>query len=207
MISFANETAKIGTAIGGIQIPEAFRILHEDRRWSMNAMKSYVYPGCGFGGYCLPKDIAALAARGKEAGCATPLLDQVTQVNHEMPAFHAGRILAEIRKQKAAVLGILGLSFKPGSDDVRDTPAAKVIRILQDSGEKISIIAYDPAAGGEFARAYPELQVKYASSAGEVIRESDLLAILTAWPDFTHLKSKTGKTVIDCRYCLSDDNQ
>ena len=207
MISFANECAELGTAIGDIQIADAFRILHEDRRWSMNAMKSYVYPGCGFGGYCLPKDIAALAARGKEAGCGTPLLDQVIKVNRQMPAFHAERILAEMRTRKAAVLGILGLSFKPGSDDVRDTPAAKVIRILQDSGEKISIIAYDPAANGEFARAYPELKVKYETSAEEVIRNADLLAILTAWEDFTRLNSKTDKTIIDCRYCLTDGSR
>jgi len=205
MISFANETAGIGAAVGNIQIAEAFRILHEDRRWKQDAMKHYVYPGCGFGGYCLPKDIAALAARGKEAGCETPLLDQVIRVNQQMPRFHAKRILDEVRRSGGeCTIGILGLSFKPGSDDVRDTPAAKVIRLLQDSGEPLRILAFDPAANAEFARVYPELKIEYASSAEEVVRKADILAILTAWEEFKQLNHKTNKTIFDCRYCLTE---
>ena len=77
MISYANDMSKIADAIGDIQIKEAFQILHMDRRWAGCEMKSYVYPGCGYGGYCLPKDTLAMYAQALSNGYESKILRDV----------------------------------------------------------------------------------------------------------------------------------
>ena len=200
MISFSNEMALLGEAIGDIQIAQAFRILHQDHRWADGSMKSYVYPGCGYGGYCLPKDTKALQAQAKACGAETTILDQVITLNEQMAQKTAHRIMAQCTKEQ--FLGILGLAFKPGSDDVRDTPAAKVIAILQAQGYD-RIYAYDPMAELAFQAAYPELSVTYCENVDELCSKAEVVAILTAWPEFRELADKAAnKTIIDGRYML-----
>lgn len=135
LISYSNEMSMIADTIGGIDIAKAFHILHMDKRWSGQpaAMSTYVYPGCGYGGYCLPKDTNALYAVSKSAGFDAQILHNVIATNDRMPQFIADRIERHIGPDKTQTIGILGLSFKPGSDDVRDTPAAKIIREPQQS--------------------------------------------------------------------------
>lgn len=201
MISYSNEMARIADSIGNIETAEAFRILHMDRRWDGCQMTSYVYPGCGYGGYCLPKDTNALLARAREAGCEPAILREVISVNDTIAKYIAEKIRNASEKGEDARIGILGLSFKPGSDDVRDTPAARIIRELQVSGCK-NILAYDPVAGVEFRRAYPSLAVTYLEKSGEIYEKADVLAIVTAWEEFKEIKGKTDKPVVDCRYLL-----
>ena len=81
MISYSNEMAEVADTIGGIEIGKAFRILHMDKRWGDCNMKSYVYPGCGYGGYCLPKDTNALFAQAKEKGYEAQILKNVIALN------------------------------------------------------------------------------------------------------------------------------
>lgn len=200
MISFANEMALIGEAFGDIEVAQAFRILHQDHRWADGTMKSYVYPGCGYGGYCLPKDTKALQAQAKTYGAETAILDQVIGLNEQMAEKTAKRIMRQCNKEQS--LGILGLSFKPGSDDVRDTPAAKVLMILQKAGYR-KIYGYDPLANEVFRRVYPELEISYCQSTQEICSKADVLTIMTAWPEFQSLGKLAGdKTIIDCRYML-----
>lgn len=203
MISYSNEMAHIADVFGDIETAEAFRILHMDKRWGGCNMTSYVYPGCGYGGYCLPKDTNALLAQSRAKGFLPPILEQVIRTNDERPVTIAGKIVQGLEKDD--VIGILGLSFKPFSDDVRDTPAARIIKALRKSGFN-RIIAYDPAAMEEFRRVYTDLSVEMKSSMEEVYQEAKTIAIVTSWDEFRRIKDFSikygGKKIIDCRYML-----
>ncbi len=209
LISYSNEMAQAADTFGGIETAEAFRILHMDKRWDGCSMASYVYPGCGYGGYCLPKDTRAFYAQAAEKGFDAQILKQVIRTNAERPARIAEKIAANLKhtvqaehkKTDAGTVGILGLSFKPGSDDVRDTPALKVIQALKRLG-CTNIIGYDPIAMEEFRRRYPDAGILYAGSMQEAYEQSDVVAIVTAWEEFRKAPGLGEKAVIDCRYML-----
>lgn len=167
-----------------------------DKRWGGCNMSSYVYPGCGYGGYCLPKDTNAIYALGKQKGFDAQILGNVITVNDARPGYMAARVEENVGKNSC--IGVLGLSFKPESDDVRDTPAAKVIsRLLADG--YTNIVAYDPLAMDEFEKHY-QLKIAYAASSAEVLEQADEIVVLTAWKEFVDVPKRTDKTIIDCRY-------
>ena len=201
LISYSNEMSVVADTIGGIDVAEAFHILHMDKRWTGKpaAMSTYVYPGCGYGGYCLPKDTNALYAVTKTAGFDAQILKNVIATNDHMPEFIADKIVRHIGDNKEQTIGILGLSFKPGSDDVRDTPSAKIVRELNRRGYN-NIIGYDPVAIDEFKRKYTDLTISYVTSLDEVTTKADSLVITTAWPEFKDIDKKVNKPVVDCRY-------
>lgn len=200
MISYSNEMAQVADQIGGIDVGDAFHILHMDKRWNNCNMTSYVYPGCGYGGYCLPKDTCALFAQARAKGCEPQILKSVIETNEKRPDIIAEKII-EGQKEEA-VIGILGLSFKPGSDDVRDTAAYKVIKALNQKGYS-NITAYDPAAVEEFQTYYQDIAVDYKNSAREVYESADVIAIVTAWDEFKAVPELGNKPIIDCRYMFS----
>jgi UDPglucose 6-dehydrogenase len=164
-------------------------------------MASYAYPGCGYGGYCLPKDTNALYAVSRSAGFDAQILKNVIATNDHMPEAIAGRIIQAIGEEKGQLIGILGLSFKPGSDDVRDTPSAKIIKALMARGYT-NICGYDPVANGEFHRYYADLDITFADSYEQLLDMASALVITTAWPQFKDVRDRTEKPVIDCRYML-----
>ena len=94
----------------------------------------------------------------------------------------------------------MGLSFNPGSDDVRDTPSAKIIEALNRRGWR-NILAYDPVAMKVFQSQY-HLEYQCAETYEQILEDADLFAITTAWTCFKNLKRETGKPIVDCRYCL-----
>ncbi len=200
LISYANEMSLVADRLGDIDIPEAFRMLHRDHRWGGGSMKSYVYPGCGYGGYCLPKDTRALFALAKDAGFEAPILKQVMAINDRMPAYFSNKIIEAAGNGPETVIGILGLSFKPGSDDVRNSASGKIIRALNEGGYH-EILAYDPVAAAEFQKHYA-LTYQLRESLEDILAEADLLVIATAWPIFKNLDELTQKPIIDCRYVL-----
>lgn len=200
MISYSNEMSLIADAIGGIEVKKAFEVLHMDRRWGGCSMTSYVYPGCGYGGYCLPKDTQALYAKSCEKGFEPELLHNVIITNSNMPRFIEEKIISNAKPSDT--IGILGLSFKPESDDVRDSASAKIIALLQKDGFK-SIAAYDPVANTLFDRKYEFENIKYCSCADELCKISDILVIATAWSEFRNINKKfPDKIFIDARYYL-----
>ncbi len=198
LISYSNEMAQLADTIGEIDVAQAFRILHMDKRWNGCNMTSYVYPGCGYGGYCLPKDTNAIYALGKAKGFDGQILKNVIAVNDRRPEYMTAQIEENIEKDSC--IGILGLSFKPESDDVRDTPAAKVISGLVDDGYT-NIIAYDPLAMEEFRQHY-DLPIIYEDSKAKVLDKADEVVILTAWKEFADIQSLTEERIVDCRYML-----
>lgn len=200
MISYSNEMAQVADAIGGIDVADAFHILHMDKRWGGCNMTSYVYPGCGYGGYCLPKDTAALLAQAQAKGYNPEILEHVIDVNLRRPKSIAKKIASGLKTSDA--IGILGLSFKPESDDVRDTPAYKVIKALNEMGY-CNILAYDPVAIEEFRKHYPDAVVSYMDSARKVYDGAKVVAIVTAWNEFRDVKDFGDKTLYDCRYMFS----
>ncbi|OBZ07883.1 UDP-glucose 6-dehydrogenase [Bacillus sp. FJAT-27264] len=200
MISYSNEMAKAADAIGDIQIKEAFKILHKDRRWGDATMSSYVYPGSGYGGYCLPKDIEAMVAKAQSKGYDPKLLKEVVSVNDSMPRYMVGKVISTVR-DKTKKIGILGLSFKPESDDVRDSTSAKIIKLLISEGFD-NIIAYDPVANQSFAEHY-NMNIEYASSKEEIYLASDILVLVTAWKEFGDVINYIDREkLIDCRYFI-----
>ncbi|MDR1714081.1 MAG: nucleotide sugar dehydrogenase [Coriobacteriales bacterium] len=188
MISYANEMDAIAAALGGIDVDAAFAALHLDRRWALPAggggdgggceslaaasMASYVLPGTGFGGYCLPKDTQALAASARSAGVAPEILEAVLAVNDRARTRRALSIIQRCSSPDS-VIGLYGLSFKPGSDDVRDSPAAAIIGCLLEQGYH-NIIVFDPLAMDAFRAAY-HLPVRYAASVAELLRSCEVV--------------------------------
>lgn len=200
LISFANEMSLAADRIGGIQVAEAFRILHLDKRWQNGSIRNYFYPGCGYGGYCLPKDTNAFYANSKVKGFEGRILEQIIATNDKMPKETAQRIIAAAGEDRNTCIGVLGLAFNVGSDDVRDTPSAKIIAELNLQGYK-NVVAFDPMAMEAFQMTY-DLEYKMLEKYEEVLEQAKVIAITTAWPMFAKIKQHTSKTIIDCRYML-----
>ncbi|RAK69363.1 UDP-glucose dehydrogenase family protein [Hymenobacter edaphi] len=203
LVSFANEMAMIAHHIGGIDVPAAFQLLHQDRRWSgaPAAMASYVFPGCGYGGYCLPKDTAALNSIAQTHGYQPRMLPANLQINEDIKDFVVAQIAARLGPHQH--LGILGLSFKSGSDDVRLSPSRAIIEKLRARGYT-RIMAYDPMANEAFARE-TQLPIAYASSLPELVEQSDALVLLTSWPEFRQQRELlASKPLFDFRYALAE---
>jgi UDPglucose 6-dehydrogenase len=202
MISFANEMSMIAGAVKDIDIKQAFQIVNSDKRWigSPAPMAGYVYPGCGFGGYCLPKDIDSLIHTAEENGYAPTLLKEVVHVNAKVKRFIVDQVEQQVEKE--GTLGILGLSFKPDSDDVRGAASKDIIEQLLAKGYD-QIIAYDPKANHSFQASY-SLPIAYAEQLQDVLEQCEAIVVLTAWDEFKELRSKAGnKKIIDGRYFLS----
>ena len=201
MISFANEISIIGNLFDDINIKKTFEILHKDKRWNGNpaGMSSYFYPGCGYGGYCLPKDLEGLIDLSMSKGYDPQLIKNILRVNEQIISFHIEKILKN-RDTNTRIL-ILGLSFKPESDDVRNTPSAKIISVLNNIGFK-NINAYDPISIDAFRKAY-QYKVNYFYDLESAVNSSDLSIIATKWKEF---KEKfdiiSKKDFFDLRYYL-----
>jgi UDPglucose 6-dehydrogenase len=199
LISFSNEMAMAADALGSIDVSRAFRILHQDHRWSgaPAGMSSYVYPGCGYGGNCLPKDTRAFYMQAGARGYTANVLRDVIEVNDKIKDFVVRKVTQVARPDET--IGILGLSFKPGSGDVRETPARSIVERLVARDYR-SIIAYDPEAMAMFKATF-NLDIQYAESVEELVRRADHLLLLTAWEEFEQKEDLlTSKSLFDFRY-------
>lgn len=204
LISFSNEMAMIAEHIGDIDVPGAFKILHQDKRWfgQPASMASYVFPGCGYGGYCLPKDTAALSSIAQEHGFLPKILEGNLKINEEIKDHVANKVAAVVPKE--STIGILGLSFKSGSDDVRLSPSKFIIEKLLALGYT-KIVAYDPMANEVFHKEF-SLPISYADSLESVVAQADELVLLTSWPEFKKNRELiNSKRLFDFRYALSGE--
>ena len=199
LISYSNEMSIVAKKIGGIDVENAFKLLHRDKRFSGNPANivSYLYPGCGYGGYCLPKDTKAITRLSVNLGFKPELLESNLSMNSKIMKILISDFINE-HKDRSIKIGILGLSFKPDSDDVRETPALQCIKVLQEEGYH-NIIAYDPMAMINFAQTYPELNITYAENENVLLANSDVIFIITSWKEFAGLDF-TNKVVYNFRY-------
>lgn len=186
-ISFINEIGNICKLLG-INIFEVAGAMGYDERIG----NKYLRAGIGFGGFCLPKDLAALIEKSKEVGHQPNMLLEVLRINEEQPKRMITLLKKHIPELKGRTIGVLGLSFKPDTDDVRKSKAIDVITMLLEEG--VQVKAHDPQAMKNFAVLFPHIQ--YAT-ADEVLN-SDAVLILTEWDSFNNLDYK-GKIVIDGR--------
>jgi UDPglucose 6-dehydrogenase len=188
-------------AIGGIAIKDAFKILHMDKRWfgKPASMTSYVFPGCGYGGYCLPKDISAMVSISEKSGHVPELLKAVIKTNGKIKNLMADHVIKNVDPED--YVGILGLAFKPNSDDVRDSPSKDIIQCLLAKGHK-KILAYDPMAMNNFKQEF-KFPIEYAQDLPSCLQKVKNVLILTGWKDFVENRAlMAGKKIFDFRYIL-----
>jgi UDPglucose 6-dehydrogenase len=189
MISFANELARFASALGGIDIAEVQRGVHashyltsKDSNGSARKadLASFLEAGCGFGGSCLPKDVAALAARGRELGIEMPMLDSVLAVNRGQPDVMVGLLRKHHPDLRDLPVAVLGLAFKPDTDDVRESPAFPIIARLQSAGARV--VAYDPIAMDQARPKIPD--VTLAPTLEQAIAGAKAIMLVTRWEQF-----------------------
>ncbi|MCJ7515795.1 MAG: UDP-glucose/GDP-mannose dehydrogenase family protein [Dehalococcoidia bacterium] len=149
--------------------------------------------GIGYGGSCFPKDIAALVAKAREVGYEPNVLHQIVKLNKSQPKHMIELLEKHIPSLEGKVIGILGLTFKPDTDDIRESQAIHIVEMLLKEGAKIR--AYDPRGMHNFQKLFPNIE--YANSAEKVL-ESDAVLIVTEWDEFGCLDYE-GCIVIDGR--------
>jgi UDPglucose 6-dehydrogenase len=155
--------------------------------------RPFLDSGIGWGGSCFPKDLDALIAWANEIKEPTSIIESTRQVNRDQPLRLIKILKKHLPKLKGTTIGILGLSFKPDTDDVRDSRAIPIVKELLKNG--VHVKAYDPQAMENFKKLYPTIE--YCSSAAEVL-SSDAVLITTKWKEFATLNYQE-KIVIDGR--------
>ncbi|RLF09359.1 MAG: UDP-glucose 6-dehydrogenase, partial [Thermoprotei archaeon] len=140
--------------------------------------------GVGFGGSCFPKDLKALIEFSRLKGCSPGLLEEVLKVNEHQPLKAVELAEKRLGDLKGKVVAVLGLSFKPGTDDLREAPSLKIIEALLSRGATVK--AYDPAAV-ESARKKLEGRVELCASKEECVKDADCCIVVTEWDEFKEL--------------------
>ena len=195
-ISFMNELANVAERVGA-DIEQVRIGIGSDPRIGY----SFIYPGCGYGGSCFPKDVQALAASAATAGYPAELIQAVESVNERQKLVLFDKIKKYFDgKLKGRVVAVWGLAFKPNTDDMREASSRKLIEALWDAG--CAVRAYDPVAMGEARRLYGERpDLVLCSRAEEALAGADALAVVTEWqefrsPDFDAVKSSLKSPAI-----------
>lgn len=178
-ISFINAVASICESVGA-NVQQVTQGIGTDSRIG----RRFLNPGIGYGGSCFPKDLMAFRSVARECGYDFRLLDEVMRINEEQRQ----RFLRKVRKAlwtlRGKRLGVLGLAFKGGTDDIRESPAVLLVQSLVQEG--CTVAAYDPAAM-ERAREVLPNKVEFVNNAYEAAAGADALLILTEWEEFSSL--------------------
>jgi len=196
-ISFMNEMANICERVGA-DINKVRNGIGSDSRIGY----SFIYPGCGYGGSCFPKDVQALAKSAKDHGYTPKILDAVEAVNYAQKRVISEKVVKRFGKNLSGMtFAIWGLSFKPETDDMREATSITVINDLVNRGAKIK--AYDPKAIKEAQEFYlkDNLHVEYVNSKYDALNESEAMILLTEWkefrsPDFEEIAKRLKYKVI-----------
>lgn len=204
LISYANEIARISETIGKTDVTDVWKGVHLDRRLSPIYAKKRIRPGvlnfilsgCGYGGSCFPKDTKALINFAEEQGIHSQLLKSVVDINKTQPH----RVILLLKKAlrenlKDKRIAVLGLSFKPDTEDTRESPALLIVEELISEGAKV--ISHDPMAQWK--------DIPKANTVREAIKDADAVVVVTAWDEYVKLSPRFFKQnmknpiVIDAR--------
>ena len=216
VISYANEIANLSSEIGGVDVVDVLDAVYKDRRLSpitpqgrvTPGLLSFLYPGVGFGGSCFPKDVKALVSYGSSLNRPMKILEAVLETNRLQPSVTVDLIRQALGTLEGKRIAILGLAFKPGTDDVRETPALSIIELLL--AQRAIVVAHDPIAIDSMRSNHPNLKIDYFSSAEEAVANVDAVVFTTKWPEYSavydELKTKTipiidGRRFLDKKDC------
>lgn len=177
-VTFINEIANLCEMVGA-DVHHVAKAMGLDGRIG----KKFLHPGPGFGGSCFPKDTRALSKIARESGYVFKILESVIEVNEEQKQRMVIKIKEKVGNLKGKTIGILGLSFKPNTNDIRESSSIAIIQGLLAMGAKVK--AFDPAAIEEAKAIFPELE--YGKDAYDVARGADALVLVTEWNQFRRL--------------------
>jgi len=194
MISFSNEIANLCSGLGEIDVKKVMQGVHLDHRLSpimedgsrvVPSITTYLEAGCGFGGSCFPKDVKALISHGVASGQSMDLLESVIRINHAQPLRIMDLLHESFESLSGRKVTVLGLAFKPGTDDMRESPAVPIIRALHDEGAEI--VAYDPIAIDEARKVLVDVPLTYVESMRDAVDGAEAVVLVTAWDEFSNL--------------------
>jgi UDPglucose 6-dehydrogenase len=186
-ITFINEIANLCDAIG-CDVHDVARGMGMDKRIG----NKFLHPGPGYGGSCFPKDTRALTSVADAYNVETRIVDAVVEANEKQREAMIPKIEKLVGNLDGKLIGVLGLSFKPDTDDMRESPAIDIINAMLERGARIR--AYDPVAMDEAKHDLPEIE--YASEEYEAIDGADALVIITEWNEFRALDLKRVKSLL-----------
>jgi UDPglucose 6-dehydrogenase len=196
-ISFINEIADLCEAVGA-DVQEVARGIGLDNRIG----PKFLHPGPGYGGSCFPKDTLALLQTARAAGIEQRIVSTVVEVNDRRKESMAGRVVEALGGSvEGKRIGVLGLAFKPNTDDMRDAPSIPLVKALLEQGA--SVVAFDPAAMGHALPLLPGIEA--AKNAESVADGADALVVVTEWDEFRALdlgklaKRMIGRALVDLR--------
>ncbi len=179
-ISFMNEMSQICELVGA-DINRVRDGIGSDSRIGY----SFIYPGCGYGGSCFPKDVQALAKTAKDFGYTPKILDAVEDVNYAQKKVMSDKVIKRFGENlEGKTFGVWGLSFKPETDDMREASSITIIKELTNRGAKI--VAYDPKARHEAEKHYLKGndKVSYVDSKYDALKDADAVILVTEWQEF-----------------------
>jgi UDPglucose 6-dehydrogenase/GDP-mannose 6-dehydrogenase len=209
LISFSNELGRLCSAVGNVDIADVMQGVHAATYFNVPdavgkpqraPITSFLQAGCGFGGSCLPKDVTALVGQAAALGLKLPLLASVLEINKSQPEEVLALIRPHFPSLRGAKVAVLGLAFKPDTDDVRESPAFPIIRALRAEGA--DVVAYDPIAR---PADHPDMSgVSIAKTLADAVSESEIIVQVTRWQEFQSLPEilrRSGRTplVVDGR--------
>lgn len=183
-ISFANMIAQIAEKAGG-NVEEILNAVGIDKRIG----RQFLYPGAGYGGSCLPKDVKALIHTGTSLGVNMGMLHEVERINAEARSSIVDKVLSH----KGSKIAVWGLAFKPDTDDIREAPSLYIIPELLKHNKTIT--AYDPEAADNVKKILKD-SIVYAHSPQEAVEGADILLILTQWNEFKQIDLEEVKSLL-----------
>jgi UDPglucose 6-dehydrogenase len=177
-VSFINEVANLCDKIG-CDVHDVARAIGMDKRIG----SKFLHPGPGFGGSCFPKDTRAMSSVAKQFDSESLIVDAVIEVNQRQGRLMLTKIKGLVGDLKGKTIAVLGLAFKPETDDMREAPAVGIIRSMVDDGAKVR--AYDPVAMSEARKVLPDIE--YAEDEYAAVTGADALVFVTEWNQFRAL--------------------
>jgi len=213
LVSFSNEIASICESVPGLDVEAVMDGLHLDRRLSpvvdgkriAPGILVYLRAGAGFGGSCLPKDVSALRAFAQENGVRMPLVDAALAVNSARAKGVATIVESELGTLQNKTISLLGLAFKAGTDDLRESASLRLASLLLEAGATVR--AFDPVAL-KYAHNTIDPRIGVAEDGAQAFEGADAVVLMTAWPEFGEwdfdrlTRSMRGRVVIDGRNAL-----
>ena len=195
IISINNELANIATEIGDIDYNNVIDGVISDKRWSPTidgkiitpTITSYFTPGAGFGGSCFPKDVQAIRTQGEKLGLQMSVTNAVLKINDKQHRQVISSLLKKFDNLSDKKALLLGLSFKPETDDIRESSALKILDLLLI--EEVKVIAHDPLAMEHTKKLFEDSNLSFTQTWISEIPSVDLIIIGTNWPEYKELKN------------------